>query len=55
MKQIYPDLWQTGPEHPFPGVTTHAYCRVRGEGNVLFYGSGISEDHQCRRSTEKAI
>jgi hydroxyacylglutathione hydrolase len=46
MKQIYPDLWQTGPEHPFPSVITHAYCLVRGGGNVLFYSSGITENHQ---------
>jgi hydroxyacylglutathione hydrolase len=46
MKQIYPDLWQTGPEHPFPTLTTHAYFLVRPAGNVLFYSSGLSEDHQ---------
>jgi hypothetical protein len=46
MKQIYPDLWQTNPEHPFPDLTTHAYLLVRNEGNVLFYSSGRSEDHQ---------
>jgi hydroxyacylglutathione hydrolase len=46
MKQIYPDLWQTGAEHPFPGLTTHAYLLVRGAGNVLFYSSGRKEEHQ---------
>ncbi len=46
MKQIYPDLWQTDPEHPFPDLTTHAYLLVRNEGNVLFYSSGHSADHQ---------
>jgi hydroxyacylglutathione hydrolase len=46
MKQIYPDLWQTNPEHPFPDLATHAYLLVRNEGNVLFYSSGRSEDHQ---------
>lgn len=46
MKQIYPDLWQTNPEHPFPDLTTHAYLLVRNEGNVLFYSSGHSADHQ---------
>lgn len=46
MKQIYPDLWQTGPEHPFPNLTTHSYFLVRGAGNVLFYSSGNSDDHQ---------
>lgn len=46
MKQIYADLWQTTPEHPFPGLTTHAYLLLRKEGNVLFYGSGRPDDHQ---------
>jgi hydroxyacylglutathione hydrolase len=46
MKQIYPDLWQTTPEHPFAGLTTHAYLLLRAEGNVLFYGSGRPDDHQ---------
>lgn len=46
MKQLYPDLWQTTAEHPFPGLTTHAYLYLRPGGNVLFYGSGLPEDHQ---------
>jgi len=46
MKQLYPDLWQTTAEHPFPGLTTHAYLCLRGGGNVLFYGSGRPDDHQ---------
>jgi glyoxylase-like metal-dependent hydrolase (beta-lactamase superfamily II) len=46
MKQIYLDLWQTNPEHPFPNLTTHAYLLVRYEGNVLFYSSGHSGEHQ---------
>ncbi|MGQ0593813.1 MAG: MBL fold metallo-hydrolase [Gammaproteobacteria bacterium] len=46
MKQIYADLWQTSAEHPFPNLTTHAYLLVRDEGNVLFYSSGHSDDHQ---------
>jgi glyoxylase-like metal-dependent hydrolase (beta-lactamase superfamily II) len=46
VKQIYPDLWQTGAEHPFPGLTTHAYLLVRGAGNVLFYSSGRKEEYQ---------
>jgi hydroxyacylglutathione hydrolase len=46
MKQIYPDLWQTGAEHPFPGLTTHAYLLVRDAGNVLFYSFGRKEEYQ---------
>jgi hydroxyacylglutathione hydrolase len=46
MKQLYPDLWQTNPEHPFPHLTTHAYLLVRHEGNVLFYSFGHSGEHQ---------
>src|SRR5262249_13086289 len=46
MKQIYPDLWQTPAEHPFFGVTSHAYLLVRDTGNILFYSSGLHEEHQ---------
>jgi len=46
MKQIYPDLWQTNPEHPFPQLTTHAYLLVRSVGNVFFYSSGHSDEYQ---------
>lgn len=47
MKQIYPDLWQTSPEHPFgPQMSTHAYFLTRGTGNVLFYSSGHLHEHQ---------
>jgi hydroxyacylglutathione hydrolase len=46
VKQIYPDLWQTGAEHPFPGLTTHAYLLVRDAGNVLFYSSGLKGEYQ---------
>ena len=46
MKQIYPDLWQTLAEHPYHGVTTHAYLLVRDAGNILFYSSGLPEEHQ---------
>ena len=46
MKQIYPDLWQTNPEHPFPQLTTHAYLLVRNKGNVLFYSSGHWDEYQ---------
>jgi hydroxyacylglutathione hydrolase len=46
MKEIFSDLWQTRAEHPFHGVTTHAYLLVRGVGNILFYSSGWPEEHQ---------
>ena len=46
MKQIYPDLWQTRAEHPFFGVTSHAYLLVRDTGNILLYSSGLHEEHQ---------
>ena len=47
MKQLYPDLWQTEPEHPFgPGSATHAYLLVRPAGNVLFYSSGHSDEYR---------
>jgi hydroxyacylglutathione hydrolase len=46
MQQIYPDLWQTHAEHPFPGLTTHAYLLVRDAGNVLFYSSGRPEEYE---------
>lgn len=46
MKQIYPDLWQTRAEHPFAGVTSHAYLLVRETGNILFYNSGIREEYE---------
>jgi hydroxyacylglutathione hydrolase len=45
MKQIYPDLWQTQAEHPFFGVTSHAYLLVRETGNVLFYSTGLSQEY----------
>jgi hydroxyacylglutathione hydrolase len=45
MKQIFPDLWQTEPEHPFPGGTTRAYLLLREDGNVLFYNSSHRGDH----------
>ncbi|VWC60973.1 Hydroxyacylglutathione hydrolase [Burkholderia lata] len=46
MKQLFPDLWQTRPEHPFQGVTSHAYLLTRPNGNILFYGTGVQEDLQ---------
>lgn len=44
MKKLYDDIWQTTLEHPFAGLSTHAYLLVRDEGNVLFYNTSIFED-----------
>jgi glyoxylase-like metal-dependent hydrolase (beta-lactamase superfamily II) len=46
MKQLFPDLWQTQTEHPFHGVTSHAYLLTRPDGNILFYGTGVLEELQ---------
>jgi hydroxyacylglutathione hydrolase len=46
MKQIFPDLWQTGAEHPFAGVTSHAYLLVSDTGNILFYSTGLRDEYQ---------
>jgi glyoxylase-like metal-dependent hydrolase (beta-lactamase superfamily II) len=49
MKQIYPDLWLTEPEHPFPEVPDlmmHAYLLRRDTGNVLFCRSEHDADHR---------
>ena len=46
MQQLFPDLWQTQTEHPFHGVTSHAYLLTRREGNILFYGTGVLEELQ---------
>lgn len=40
MEQLFPDLWQIQREHPFFGVTTHAYLLTRDDGNVMLYGTG---------------
>ncbi|GLQ89043.1 MBL fold metallo-hydrolase [Dyella flagellata] len=44
MKQLFPDLWETREEHPFHGVTTHAYLLTQDRGNALFYSTGIGEE-----------
>ncbi|MGE1003717.1 MBL fold metallo-hydrolase [Ralstonia pseudosolanacearum] len=46
MQQLFPDLWQTRTEHPFHGVTSHAYLLTRPDGNILFYGTGVQEELQ---------
>jgi hydroxyacylglutathione hydrolase len=49
VKQLYPDLWVTEPEHPLPDrlpdLTMHAYLLVREAGNVLFCRSEHQSDH----------
>lgn len=40
MKPVFSDVWETGVESPFPGLTTHAYLLIRNSGNVLFYNTG---------------
>ncbi|QPC42561.1 MBL fold metallo-hydrolase [Kaustia mangrovi] len=43
MRELYPDLWQTTPEHPltaFPHSTCNAYLLLRETGNLLFYCTG---------------
>lgn len=45
MEQIRPDLWETGPDAPFPGLTTHAYLWTPPDGgNVLFYNTAGDGD-----------
>ena len=49
MKQIYPDLWVTEPEHPFPELPDLAMCAyllVREAGSVLFCRSEHHADHR---------
>lgn len=45
MRQIRSDLWETRPDNPFPGLTTHAYLWTGGQhGNVLFYSTATDAD-----------
>lgn len=47
MRQICPDLWETRPYSPFPGLTTHAYLWTPpGGSNVLFYAPGTDDDFE---------
>ena len=49
MRQIYPDLWVTEPEHPLPDLPDLmmcAYLLVRETGNVLFCRSEHHADHR---------
>ncbi len=45
MRQLRPDLWETRPDEPFPGLTTHAYLWTGAPaGNVLFYSTLTDAD-----------
>jgi hydroxyacylglutathione hydrolase len=40
MRQVQPDLWETEPEYPAPGLSTHAYLLSIGEHrNLLIYNT----------------
>ncbi|MGH3726396.1 MAG: MBL fold metallo-hydrolase [Mycobacterium sp.] len=47
LRQIRADLWETRPDNPFPGLTTHAYLWTRPEGNVLFYSPATEGDFEA--------
>jgi glyoxylase-like metal-dependent hydrolase (beta-lactamase superfamily II) len=45
MRQIRDDLWETTPDSPLPGLTTHAYLWTPSAGaNVLFYSVATDRD-----------
>jgi hydroxyacylglutathione hydrolase len=45
MRQIRPDLWETAPDSPFEGLTTHAYLWTPPDrGNALFYNTAGDQD-----------
>jgi hydroxyacylglutathione hydrolase len=45
MRPITPDLWESTPDSPAPGLTTHAYLWTpEGGRNVLFYGTAGEVD-----------
>lgn len=50
MRQITKDLWETDPEYPFPGLSTHAYLWTAPSGNVLFYNT--THDHELDHMAE---
>lgn len=50
MRQIEDDLWETEPEHPMPGLSTHAYLWLAPSGNVLFYNT--THEHELDRIAE---
>jgi glyoxylase-like metal-dependent hydrolase (beta-lactamase superfamily II) len=42
MRQVLSDLWETGTDSPFPGLTTHAYLWT--PRNALFYSVATDAD-----------
>ncbi|WP_300010672.1 MBL fold metallo-hydrolase [Pseudonocardia sp.] len=48
LTRIRDDLWETAPDSPFPGLTTHAYVWTPPSGrNVLFYSTAGDADHDA--------
>ncbi|GAA2787625.1 MBL fold metallo-hydrolase [Saccharopolyspora taberi] len=50
MRKIKEDLWETEPEYPMPGLSTHAYLWQAPSGNVLFYNT--THEHELDRMAE---
>ncbi len=50
MRKISDDLWETDPEYPMPGLSTHAYLWQAPSGNVLFYNT--THEHELDRMAE---
>jgi len=45
MRQVLTDLWESGTDSPFPGLTTHAYLWT--PGNRLFYSVAGDTDFEA--------
>ena len=45
MRQALADLWETGTDSPFPGLTTHAYLWT--PSNALFYSMAGDVDFEA--------
>ena len=45
MRQVLADLWETGTDTPFPGLTTHAYLWTAS--NCLFYSTAGDADFEA--------
>jgi hydroxyacylglutathione hydrolase len=45
MRQVLADLWETGTDSPFPGLTTHAYLWT--PNNCLFYSMAGDTDFEA--------
>lgn len=43
MNEVYPNIWQTEIETPFPGLNTRAYFIRRKSGNALFYNTSSAD------------